>query len=377
MAAMSQTPPSDAQPSSSTGPDPELQPLREQIDTIDRELVALLNRRARVVQDIGRVKQSGVTPIYAPDREQQVLARIRSHNQGPLPDVCLEAIWRELMSGSFALERPQRVGYLGPPGSFSHVAARSKFGASVEYDGLDNIAAVFEELARNHIDLGITPIENSTDGGITETLDCFLDTRVKICAEVLIAVHQNLLSNSEPDAITRIYSKPNGFSQCRRWLTGQLAQAEHVPTPSTSKAAELAAKEPGAAAIGSTLAGEIYGLKTVYASIEDNPNNVTRFLVLANQSPPRTGDDKTSLMFTTAHQSGALADVLDVFRQNGLNLTHIDKRPSQRANWEYCFFVDCLGHTEDDHVRQAIDAAGKVCLQLTTLGSFPRAREVL
>lgn len=354
-----------------------LEPLRRRIDELDGKLVDLLNERANVVIEIGKLKRNGAGPIYAPDREQRVLEQVRQRNHGPLADECLEAIWRELMSGSFALERPLRVGYLGPAGSFSHLAARRKFGASVEYDNLDDIASVFEEIARGHIDYGLVPIENSAVGGIGETLDAFLDSSVQVCAEVLVTIHHDLLSNSPVDQIKRIYSKPEALSQCRKWLSVQLVGAERVPAASTSRAAELAAHEPGAAAIGSSLAGEIYGLKTLFARIEDNPRNTTRFFIIAKQSGKPTGDDKTSIMFTTEHKPGSLVAVLDVLRDYGLNLTHIDKRPSRRVNWEYYFFVDLEGHINEPHVAEGLEEARKHCLQLTVLGSFPRARDVL
>ena len=372
-------PPGPAASSESSDAAARLAPLRQRIDELDRQVIDLLNQRAKVVVEIGHVKRTGNAPIYAPDREQAVLEQVRRHNRGPLPDSCLEAIWRELMSGSFALEKPLRVGFLGPAGSFSHLAARRKFGASIEYDDLDSIAAVFEEVARGHIDLGLVPIENSYIGGIGETLDGFLDSNAKVVAEVLIHIHHNLLANCSPEQVTTVYSKPEVFGQCRKWLSMQLRDAERVPVASSSKAAELAAAEAagGAAAIGSTLAAEIYGLKVQFANIEDNPSNVTRFFVIGRTVPKPTGDDKTALMFTTEHKAGALTAVLDIFRDHGLNLTHIDKRPSKRVNWEYYFFVDLLGHEQDPTVADAIADAAKHCLQLTVLGSFPRAREVL
>jgi chorismate mutase/prephenate dehydratase len=362
---------------SDTRTDIDLTPYRRRIDALDRQIVELLNERARVVVDIGLAKRDGQSPTYAPEREQKVLEQVRSYNQGPLPDQTLEAIWRELMSGSFAQERPLRVGYLGPPGSFSHLAARRKFGASIEYDNLEDIPAVFEEIARGHIDLGLVPIENSMIGGIGETLDAFVDSSVHVCAEVLINIHHNLLANCEPEAITTIYSKPEVFSQCRKWLSVQIRQAQRIAVASSSKAAELAAKEANTAAVGSDLAGEIYGLKTQFANIEDNPNNTTRFFIIGRQQPKPSGDDKTAIMFTTEHKSGALSEVLDIFREHGLNMTHIDKRPSKRVNWEYYFFVDVLGHEAHDDVQRAIAAARPHCLHLRVLGSFPRAREVL
>lgn len=351
---------------------------RKRIDEIDRKIVDLLNERAQQVIEIGNIKKrDGTTPIYAPDREKQVLAQVRSYNKGPLPDSCLTAIWRELMSGSFALERPLRIGFLGPAGSFSHLAARRKFGASVEYDGLEDIASVFDEVVRGNIDLGLVPIENSAVGGIGETLDSFLDASVKVCAEVLINIHHNLLANGPPEKVRKIYSKPEVFGQCRTWLSSQLRQAERIGVASSSRAAEMASQEEGAAAIGSDLAAETYGLAIPFHNIEDNPNNVTRFFVIAKEGAKPSGDDKTALMFTTAHKVGALSEVLDVFRDCGLNLTHIDKRPSKRVNWEYYFFIDCVGHQNDPNVAEAIKKAKAHCLQMSVLGSFPRASEVL
>lgn len=351
--------------------------LREEIDDLDQRIIDLLNQRAKVVVQIGHAKRNGAGPVYAPDREQAVLAKVRKNNHGPLPDSCVEAVWRELMSGSFALEKPLRIGYLGPEGSFSHMAAKRKFGASVEYGGLDSISSVFDEISRGHMDLGLVPIENSAIGGIGETLDSFLDSNLQVCAEVLINIHHNLLSNSAPEEIKCIYSKPEALAQCKKWLSHQLLSARHLAAASTSEAARMASEQKGAAAVGSALAGEVYNLKIQFANIEDNPNNTTRFFVIGKQSPKPTGDDKTSLMFAIDHKAGALTGVLDVFRDYGLNLMHIDKRPSKKINWEYCFFVDLLGHKQDKNVQKAIDQASQHCHSLTILGSFPRAQEVL
>lgn len=361
----------------SAGDDDRLQPFRLRIDEIDQQLVNLLNERAKIVVEVGKAKRDGAGPVYAPERERRVLEQIRRWNAGPLPNETLDAIWRELMSGSFALERPLRIGYLGPAGSFSHMAARKKFGASVDYDPLDDINAVFEEIGRGHIDHGLVPIENSVIGGIGETLDGFLETNVRVCNEVLINIRHNLLSNCAPHDVKVIYSKPEVFRQCRKWLSVQLRDADRMPVASSSKAADMASKEEHAAAIGSELAAETYHLKVQFAHIEDNPNNMTRFFVIGTHECKPTDDDKTAIMFTTEHRSGALSDVLDVFRKHGLNMTHIDKRPSRRENWEYYFFVDLLGHIDHENVRHAVEDARKHCLQLRVLGSFPRAQEVL
>jgi len=353
----------------------DLTALRRKIDELDKQIVELLNERAGVVIEVGKAKLSNGTPIYSPDREQAVLNRIAELNRGPLPPKTLQAIYREMMSGSFALEKPLRVGYLGPEGSFSHLTAQCKFGASVEYRPLADIRAVFEEVARGHCDVGMVPIENSVGGGVVDTLDSFIEAHVYICAEVLVEIHQNLLANCPPERIKAVASKPEVFAQCRNWLSTSLQEVELRPVASTAKAAELAASEPNLAAIGSTLAAELYGLKVVFANIEDNANNMTRFFVIAREPAKRTGDDKTAIMFTTAHQVGALVDVLNVFAKFGINLTNIDTRPSKRRNWEYYFFVDAEGHCEDENFARALQEAKDHCGELHVLGSFPRAAE--
>jgi chorismate mutase / prephenate dehydratase len=354
-----------------------LEPLRKQIDELDERLVDLLNQRARVVVEIGRIKQIHKHPIYAPDREKAVMDKVRRLNHGPLPDRCLEAVYRELMSGSFALEKPLRIGFLGPAGSFSHGASLQKFGSSVDYVPLADISGVFEEVVRGHLDYGLVPVENSLHGGVIDTLDAFLSSSAKICAEVLISVHHNLMAAVSWEQVRSIYSKPEVFAQCRRWLSTVAKDRDVQPAASTSKAAEMAGKQPGIAAIGSKLAGELYGLHTLFENIEDNPDTVTRFFVIGREPARRSGDDKTAIMFTTAHKPGALAEVLDVFKENGINLTDIEKRPSKKVNWEYYFFIDAQGHQDDPKMMKSIEEARQHCLQLTVLGSYPRAVEVL
>jgi chorismate mutase/prephenate dehydratase len=364
-----------------------LQPLRVKIDELDRKIVELLNARARIVVDIGKVKQTCGTPVYAPDREKIVLERIRQANRdvgGPLPNSCLEAIYRELMSGSFALERPLRIAYLGPQGSYSHLGSVKKFGSSVEHVAVVDIDSVFDEVSRGHADLGLVPIENSTSGGVIDTMDAFLEhAAVTIIAEVMVAIHHHLLANCAPKDVKVIYSKSEPLDQCRRWITATMPNVQKTAVASSSRAAEMAAKEPGAAAIGSSLAAEVYGLKTLFANIEDNATNVTRFFVIgrsgegARQPGKPTGDDKTAILFTTSHKSGALVDVLDVFRKYNINLTNIDTRPSQKRNFEYYFFADLVGHVDDENVKKALEEAKQHCLQLAVLGSFPRAVETL
>lgn len=349
-----------------------LNELRLKIDQIDEQIVDLLNTRARVVVEIGKVKQSQNSPIYAPDREKAILEKIRKLNRGPLPDRCMEAVYRELMSGSFALEKPLRIGFLGPEGSFSHAASVCKFGSSVDYVPLSAIPAVFEEVVRGHVDYGLVPVENSIGGGIVDTLDAFLSSSAKICAEVLLTVHHNLLANQPWEKIEKIYSKAEVFSQCRDWLSATAKDRTTIPSESTTAAALLARETPCVAAIGSRQAAELYGLHILFENIEDNPDNMTRFFVIGREPARRSGDDKTAVMFTTAHKPGALAEVLDVFKENGINLTDIEKRPSRKVNWEYYFFIDAQGHADDPAMKTAIEQARKHCLQLTVLGSYPK-----
>lgn len=369
--------------------DADLAGLRTRIDAVDAKLIELLNERASLVVEVGKTKRAGDIPIYAPHREAQVLDRVLAANAGPLPGRTIEGIYKELMSGSFALEQPLRIGYLGPQGSNSHVAAVRQFGSSVEYEDLREIAGVFTEVRRGHVNYGLVPIENTTGGGIAETLGAFLDNarHLNVYAEVQIAIHHALLSNCKPNRITRIHSKPEVFSQCRNWLATQFPNAEQIAAPSSSRAAQIAAEEhatalrigsePNSAAIGTALAGQLYGLKTVFPRIEDNPDNITRFFVISRQQAKRSGDDKTSIMFNTADKPGALVEVLKVFDAAGINLSHIDKRPSGRENWQYTFFIDAQGHRDDANMAQAILESERHCQELVVLGSYPRAKRIL
>jgi chorismate mutase / prephenate dehydratase len=356
-----------------------LEELRQKIDNIDERLVTLLNERAGVVVEVGKVKNKTDKdkPVYSPDREKVVFEKIVQANSGPLSDKSLKAIWREIMSSSFALERSLRIGYLGPQGSFSHTAAMLKFGQSIEYEPLADIKSIFEEVSKSHCDIGLVPVENTIGGGIIETLDALADSDVKICAEVLMAIHHNLLTNCLPEEVDVIYSKPEVFAQCRNWLSATFKETQTIAVASTAKAAQMAASEPRSAAIGSKIAAEIYGLKIAYENIEDITNNITRFLVISKEDAKRTGEDKTAVFFSTAHKAGALVDVLEVFKKFNINLTNIESRPSRKRQWEYYFFVDLLGYKTDQNVKEGLEQAGKHCLQLSILGSFPRAMELL
>lgn len=355
----------------------QLDALRVRIDAIDDQLVGLVNERAKLAAQIGRVKRGCGDATYAPARERDVLDRAVAANQGPLSDRTIRAIYRELMSGSFTLERPPRIAYLGPPGSFSHLAARRKFGASVEYEPLKHIAAVFEAIEREHAELGLAPIENTLGGGVVDTLDALTDRDVKICAEINLSVQHHVLANCPPDRVERVYSKPEVFAQCQKWLTETGMIDKTIAVASTSRAAEMAANEDGAAAVGSELAGEIYGLRKICDRIEDDPGNVTRFVVIGREHARPTGRDKTSLLLVTSHKPGSLVEALAALERAGINMTYIESRPKRGHKFEYSFFVDIEGHVETPEVAAAIEQVGAHCSAIRTLGSFPRADEIV
>lgn len=366
-----------------------LDALRQKIDGIDKKLVAMLNERAGFVVEVGEIKRGSDTPIYAPHREAAVLQRALDNNDGPLPDRTIEAIYREMMSGSFAIERALRIGFLGPAGSYSHQASVKQFGSSVEYTDLRQIAAVFSEVRRGHANYGLVPIENSIGGGITETLDALWENagKVRVYAEIQIGIHHMFLSDADPKDIRRIHSKPEVFAQCRQWLSVQFPTAALCPDVSTSQAVQTAidenktargiGTEPGSAAIASELAGELYGLPCLFEGIEDNADNITRFYVISKEKAGRTGDDKTAITFVTEDKHGALVEVLQSFHNAGVNLSHIDKRPSGRENWSYTFYIDATGHRDDPEMVQALKDAQVHCKEIQVLGSFPRSQRIL
>lgn len=366
-----------------------LEGFRRKIDRLDQKLVDTLNERAKLVVEVGELKRGSGTPIYAPHREAQVLEKALGRNEGPLPDRTIEGVYRELMSGSFALERPLRIGYLGPAGSYSHQASVKQFGSSVDYENLQLIAGVFTEVRRGHVNYGLVPIENSIGGGITESLDALAHNagHVHVYAEAQIAIRHMLLTDCKPHDVRRIHSKPEVFAQCRNWLTTQYPNAALLPDASTSQAVKTALKEnklaleigsePGSAAIASELAGELYGLPVLFSNIADNPDNITRFYIISKEKALPTGDDKTSIMFATEDKPGALVEVLQAFHSEGVNLSHIDKRPSGRENWSYAFYIDALGHRDDKAMKRAIKGAKGYCKELHVLGSYPRSKRIL
>ena len=302
-----------------------------------------------------------------------VYERVAAQNDGPLSDEALQAVYREIMSGCLALEKPLRISYMGPPASFSNIAALKKFGSSVRYLPVNTINDVFAEVEHGRADYGVVPIENSIEGAINYTLDMFMESDLKICSEISIEISHNLLAKCGMDKIKRVYSNPSVIGQCRMWLEANLPRVEIIEVTSTTKAAGMAVREKGAAAIGSSLAAECYGLNMLARSIEDNPHNMTRFLVIGKVESRPTGKDKTSIMFAVKDKVGALHDMLVPFKKNKINLTKIESRPSKKRAWEYRFFVDMMGHHNDKNVIKAIDQLREVCTSLKVLGSYPLA----
>ena len=359
--------------------DSSLADLRVEIDRIDKDLVGLLNRRAEIAVQVGQVKQANGLDVWSAAREDEVLARASKASKGPLPDETLRLIFRELMSGSRALQRPMRVACLGPKYSYSHLASVAKFGESVEHVPVDSIAAVFEEVNRRHVQFGIVPLENSTDGRVADTLDMFksLLGGVKIRAEVRLRIHHCLLSKGEQGQVRRVYSKAQALSQCRNWLSRNLPQASLIPVVSTAAAAELASHEESAAAVASRAASEAYRLVVLAGNIEDQPHNLTRFAVIGEKSESRTGKDKTTLMLRLPNMAGALVKAIAPLEKNGVNMTWIESFPTsedpQNGHPTYLFFLDIEGHAEDPQVQQTLELVKKRCERLEILGSYPRS----
>ncbi len=347
--------------------------LRQRIDEIDDTILGLLNRRAEIVTEIGRVKRQGHTHAHAPGREQEILERLERQNPGPFPNEGVRAVFREVMSASLALEQPLTVAYLGPQGTFTHMACLKQFGTSAAAVPVNSIKDVFSEVERGRADYGVVPIENSTEGVVTHTLDLLADSQLKISGEVVQEVSHNLLSRTGVLVdVKRIYSHPQAVAQCREWLAQHAPSTRVVEVYSTARAAELCRDEPDAGAIASDLAARLYGLAVIQKRIEDNPNNTTRFLVIAPHSPERTGRDKTSVMVSVKDRVGALYEMLKPFSEFGLNLTKIESRPSRRKAWEYFFYIDVEGHLDDQPVKRALEALRPQCQMLKVLGSYPR-----
>jgi chorismate mutase/prephenate dehydratase len=352
-----------------------LKSLRSQVDKLDLQILKLVNERASVAGEIVKLKKEEGSDAFNPAREEEVLQNLAHANRGPLDDATVRAIYREIMSGARALERVPKISCLGPEFSYSHLAAVERFGQAVEYTLVGSIPAVFEDVNRGHTEHGVVPLENSTDGRVADTLECLLRLpQLKISAEIRLRIHHNLLANCEQAEIRRVYSKGQALSQCRNWISKNVPHAAIVEVSSTANAARLAQTEPGAAAVASRQAAVRYGLRILNADIEDHAFNETRFAVIGHNEAKRTGHDKTAVVFRVGHEPGALADALNVFKQQKINLTWIESFPSHGEKPEYVFFADFDGHMDDSKPKKALELLEKRCEKVTVLGSFPMAK---
>jgi chorismate mutase/prephenate dehydratase len=348
---------------------------REQIDSIDKQLVGLMNQRAVLASQIGKLKADSNAEFHVPSRERQVQERVAAYNQGPLPSEALHGIFRELMSACLALESPLKVAYLGPKATFSHLATMQQFGLSAQLEPQKSIPAVFEQVEKGKALYGVVPVENSTEGVVTHTLDMFVDSSLQICSEIILDIHHDLLSRTgRLEDIRKVYSHPQPLAQCRNWLEEHLPGIPVVDVASTAVAAQIVSDDYTAAAIASELAAAMYDLKVVRSRIEDQVNNVTRFLVISKKTAEPSGNDKTSIMFSVRDEPGILYRMLEPFARRGVNLSKIESRPVKTKAWEYIFFLDMIGHIDDPQVAAAIEDLRQFCQFLKVLGSYPKAR---
>ncbi len=345
--------------------------LQASLDRLDRHLIQLIDQRARLAEKIGKLRQVAGEPAFVPSRDDETIARAVSSSKGPLPARSLEAVVRELTSGCRSLVKELRVAFLGPLYSYSHLAAIRRFGQSVQFTPVGTIAAVFEEVNRGQSDFGLVPIENSTDGRIADTLDMFTRLPVRICGEVELEIHHALLAKCPRTEVKEVYSRPQALSQCRNWLAKHLPVARTIEVTSTLTAAQLANEKPGAAAIASLQAGIHYGLNVLAEQIEDDPTNTTRFALIGDQAEARTGHDRTAVMFQIEHRPGSLADAINIFKRNRLNMTWIESFPIPGSKCAYLFFAELEAHPSDLRMRRAIAALEQKALRLEILGSFP------
>jgi len=350
--------------------------IRDRIDDLDEQIQTLLNARALAAQEVARIKLASdpQAVFYRPEREAQVLRMVKERNTGPLGGEAVARLFREIMSECLALELPLKIAYLGPEGTFTQAAALKHFGHAVATVPLAAISDVFQEVEGGSCHYGVVPVENSTEGVISHTLDMFLNSPLKICGEVTLRIHQNLMGNN-PDlgALKVVYSHQQSLAQCRGWLDRHLPQVERIPVGSNAEAARKAAESRDAAAIAGTTAADLYGLQLLAPNIEDDPGNTTRFLVIGQQSVPPSGDDKTSLLLSTRNEAGGLYRLLAPLAEHGISMTRIESRPSRRGNWDYVFFVDIKGHRDDEKLQLALAALQQQAGMFRELGSYPRA----
>ncbi len=354
----------------------QLNAIRQRIDNLDEQIQDLINARAAAAAEVASIKQQsgGEVVFYRPEREAQVLRMVKARNQGPLDAEEMARLFREIMSACLALEYPLNIAFLGPEGTFTQAAALKHFGHSVSTMPLASISDVFQEVEAGNCQYGVVPVENSTEGVISHTLDMFLGSPLQICGEVTLRIHHNLLSNAvDLKQIEKLYSHQQSLAQCRGWLDRHLPNVERVAVGSNAEAAAIAREDDSAAAIASETAGEIYGLVVLASNIEDEPGNTTRFLIIGNQEVPPSGEDKTSLLISTRNEAGGLHRLLEPLAAHGVSMTRIESRPSRRGVWDYVFFIDVLGHKDEPHVAEALADLQQQAGVYKVLGSYPQA----
>ncbi len=350
--------------------------LEAQIKLADREIVKAINKRVELTLKQMQESQGNRSVLFDPMMERELWKRLDAANSGPLTPAGLRSVFREIVSAARAQLTTVRVAYLGPPFSFTHLAAIERFGKSADLVPVNTIASVFEEVNRGHADYGMVPIENSTDGRIVDTLDMFTRLPLRICGEVQMAVHHNLLSRSPRSEIVEIYSKPQALSQCRDWLARNMPRAQTIEVTSTSTAAQLARDKPGAAAVASQQAAVQYDLEIIADRIEDNAHNITRFAVIGDEETKPTGRDRTALLLQISHKPGSLSDALTAFKTNKINLTWIESFPLRGPEVGYLFFLDFEGHQKEPRIRRALDMLQRKAVRMEILGSYPRSEPV-
>ncbi len=353
-----------------------LEHLRRQIDRLDGALLELLNKRGRLVQQVGAEKARRNQSVFAPGRERDLLRRLKDLNHGPLTAEAVDAVFREVVYACRALQKDFKIAYFGPEATFTHQAALRQFGRRAHLVACRTISDVFVEVEKDRADYGVVPIENSTEGIVNHTLDMFVDSRLSISAELEMPIHHYLLGRAvgykKGRGVRTLYVFPQALAQCRAWVEAHVPHANVVEASSTAESARLASKTRGAAAIASRLAAEMYGLDVLESRIEDVSSNFTRFLVIGKSEPAPTGRDKTTVMFSVKDRVGALHDILVPFKKLRLNLTKIESRPTRQRAWEYVFFVDILGHRAEPRMQKALAELERYCSFLKILGSYPR-----
>jgi chorismate mutase/prephenate dehydratase len=356
--------------------DEKLNSIRDRIDQLDLEIQRLLNARAQAAQEVARIKLASdpQAEFYRPEREAEILRKVKERNTGPMDEEEIARLFREIMSACLALEQPLEVAFLGPEGTFTQAAALKHFGHSVHTVSMNSIPDVFCEVESGACQYGVVPVENSTEGVVSHTLDTFLNSPLRICGEVTLRIHHHLLSRAaQLQDIRLVYSHQQSLAQCRGWLDRHLPQAQRIPVGSNAEAAALAAEQTGLAAIAGEAAAEIYQLPRLVNNIEDEPGNTTRFLVVGKKDALPSGDDKTSLMFATLNKAGGLHAMLTPIAEHGISMTRIESRPSRRGRWDYVFFVDIDGHRKDPGVAATLKVLEQKATQFRVLGSYPKA----